>query len=1161
MSAPADKVNPAAAAAPGRETSWREAHARLEATLNALPDLLFVLDRDGRIYDFHAPQLDRLYVPPEQFLGRTMAEVLPEPAVSIVNRAIRDAVAQGHHSGSIYPLPTPAGARWFEISLAAQGDLQTPAGRLVAIVRDITERKRAEAALRESEERFAQLAWQSRTIIFEMDEEGRCLYVNSMVEDVLGYRPEEVVGRLFFHDLFPAGERAAYTAAVFEVIRRKAPLLDFENPCLTKDGRLIWVTTNALPVLNPDGTLRSYRGSVRDITERKRAEAALRESEERFAQNARQTRTFVWELDDQGLYTFVSPAVEDVLGYRPEEIIGQLHFYDLYPAEGREAYQQAVLAAAREGGEFTNFENPMVAKDGRIVWVSTNAFPLHRADGTLRGYRGSDMDIDRRKRTELALQESEARIRAIQDNLPNGLVYQIDSGTDGRERRFTYISQGVEALHGISAATVLRDPQAIYGQVLEEDRARVAQAEIHAAETLTPLVAEVRLRLPAGEVRWRLFTSAPRRLSSGHLVWDGVEIDITARKQAEEALRESEASRRATNDNLPDSMVYQMTTGADGHAPRYTYLSQGVARMHGVTAAELMADAGIMYRQILEEDRARVAADEARAMADLQPFRCEVRVRLPLGEVRWRHFVSAPRRQPNGDLVWDGIETDITERKQAEMALRESEANFKELYERMRDGLVLVDMTGHLVSCNPAFAALLGYREEELRGKHYREITPPGWEAVDAEGLRRVLQQGFALPTEKAYLRKNGTVVPVEIVGNLMRDAQGRPTGILVVVRDITERKMVEEALLQARDELERRVRESTAELEKSRAALARSEEQFRQMAKSIQEVFYLLDAQTLEVLYASPAYKDIWGRPDWAEQPRFEDWAGAMHPDDRERNVREFQAGVETGEFKLQEYRIVRPAGEVRWIADQAWPIRDAQGRMIRIAGVIRDITDSRRLEAEILRVAEAERQRIGRDLHDSLGQSLTAIGYLADAVREDLARRKRPEAKEVQKLEKLIAQTASEAHGLARGLLLADLKRGGLVSALQELAFRIRERFGLACQYAGPVRIPKTGPEVASQLYRIAQEAATNAAKHGQRTRIEIRLARVPAGLHLSVQDTGPGLPAKRVKNAGIGLDIMRYRSSLIGGVFWIDSAKGKGTTVNCLIPGPAAPRRRKR
>ena len=133
----------------------QDAAARLKAILDALPDILFVVDREGRIYDYYAPQPELLYVPPEKFLGRKMEDLLPPASAAAIRAAIEDAVAHGHHRGSRYSLPTPNGTeRWFEISVAVQGDPKTPEGRLVFLARDVTDRQRAEAALRESEHTY-----------------------------------------------------------------------------------------------------------------------------------------------------------------------------------------------------------------------------------------------------------------------------------------------------------------------------------------------------------------------------------------------------------------------------------------------------------------------------------------------------------------------------------------------------------------------------------------------------------------------------------------------------------------------------------------------------------------------------------------------------------------------------------------------------------------------------------------------------------------------------------------------------------------------------------------------------------------------------------------------------------------------------------------------
>jgi signal transduction histidine kinase len=149
------------------------------------------------------------------------------------------------------------------------------------------------------------------------------------------------------------------------------------------------------------------------------------------------------------------------------------------------------------------------------------------------------MPLERRNDTVYEdLRESEMRLRALSDNLPGGMVYQIDSGVDGQERRFTYVSAGVELLHGISVAEALADPMKVYGQVVAADRLLVANNEAEALRTMSAFSVEVHCELPSGEIRWRRFTSAPRRLADGCIVWDGIEIDITEnQKLLEAALR------------------------------------------------------------------------------------------------------------------------------------------------------------------------------------------------------------------------------------------------------------------------------------------------------------------------------------------------------------------------------------------------------------------------------------------------------------------------------------------------------------------------------------------------------------------------------------------------------------------------------------------------
>jgi PAS domain S-box-containing protein len=265
-------------------------------------------------------------------------------------------------------------------------------------------RKQLENMVKESVQRLNELAEQSRTTIWEVDAQGLFTYVSHVSQRSWGYRPDEVVGRMHFYDLHPEEGREAYKAAVFAVVERKQPFRDVVHAVETKDGRIAWGSTNGLPLLNADRTLRGYRGSCTDITERKRTEEALRMSEERFRQVAETVSDFIWEVDVDGLYTYASPSVEKILGYTSDELVGKMHFYDLFVPEIREQLKTAAFEVFETKQRFQAFPNDSISKSGSIVYLETSGVPVMDETGQLLGYRGADTDITDRRQAEIETQ-------------------------------------------------------------------------------------------------------------------------------------------------------------------------------------------------------------------------------------------------------------------------------------------------------------------------------------------------------------------------------------------------------------------------------------------------------------------------------------------------------------------------------------------------------------------------------------------------------------------------------------------------------------------------------------------------------------------------------------------------------------------------------------
>jgi PAS domain S-box-containing protein len=366
-----------------------------------------------------------------------------------------------------------------------------------------------------------------------------------------------------------------------------------------------------------------------------------------------------------------------------------------------------------------------------------------------------------------------------------------------------------------------------------------------------------------------------------------------------------------------------------------------------------------------------------------------------------------------------------------------------------------------------------------------------------------------------------------------------------------------EAALRGARDELEQRVQERTAELRNANEALRASEELFRQLAENVREVFWVTSPDGRRMIYLSPVYEELWGRPLDRLDQQPGTFVNAVLPEDRPRVAAIFEAAAD---FEV-EVRIMRPDGSVRWIRARGFPIRDEAGEVYRVAGIAEDVTErvqafqlleqrvqertrTVREQAQHLAVLE-ERQRLARELHDSLSQALygIALGAHTACAFLDVDRPKVVEALDY--VLSLSDAGLTEMRALIFDLRPESLETEGLVNALTKQAAAVRARYDLetGTEFCAEPAVPL---ETKEALYRVAQEALNNTVKHACARRVSLRLCRDDEKIVLEVSDDGVGFDPQVSYPGHLGLNSMRERAARLGGQLEVHSALGRGTHV---------------
>jgi signal transduction histidine kinase len=272
------------------------------------------------------------------------------------------------------------------------------------------------------------------------------------------------------------------------------------------------------------------------------------------------------------------------------------------------------------------------------------------------------------------------------------------------------------------------------------------------------------------------------------------------------------------------------------------------------------------------------------------------------------------------------------------------------------------------------------------------------------------------------------------------------------------------------------------------------------------------------------------------------------LHPPGKREYYSKLFKDQTKGEKSGIEAEVITASGEIKFVTITV-STTVVEGKEV-IQGIFRDITEQKKLEKSLLEIEDRERQHIGYELHDSLGQLLTGISFKTKCLQNELKNRQIPEAEEAADIGSLINEAKIQAKMLAQGLSPIGTEGGGLMSALESLATNTQRLFNIRCSFTCPESVLLRNKKAILQLYRIAQEAVTNAVRHSQCKNIEIFLSRQDKSIIIKIKDDGTGVNKVSESNDGMGLKIMRYRASMIGASLGTEVKDGKGTAISCVF-----------
>ena len=830
----------------------------------------------------------------------------------------------------------------------------------------------------------------------------------------------------------------------------------------------------------------------------------------------------IYLLDQSGRVASWNAGAERIKGYRAGEVIGR-HFSVFYAPEDRAAgMPERALAHATRDGRY-EAEGWRLTKDGGRFWAEVVITALRAPDGALRGFAKVTRDITARH----AEREREQLLAAVFNHAPHGISVVDRNGryiggnasflrltgyTEAELRERTYLD--------LTHPDDLADAQGLFENLVRSGSERVDFDKRYVRKD--------------GTVLWARMSVAPILDSTGGPVCFVAQVeDVTERRAADSRVRDSERRFRLLVQGVTDYAIYMLTPAGE-----IASWNAGAQRIKGYAEHEVLGRQFALF--FTAEDRATGKPERALETARSTGRFADEGWRLRKDGSRfWALAVLDAIHDERGELVgFAKITRDLTERRRAEEQLHEAQAMLAAFTDNSPVAMSLKDRDGRYRFVNARFLEAYALRSEQVVGRKDADLFPrPQALALAAHDLR-VLSgqnvhfeeraQGAAGPRYRAVWK-----FPV-------RDANGAITGIGMVASDITDRRLTEQ------------------ELRDQRALLAEAQ-------KVAGLGCWEWDPESGRLAWSDELYR-IYGVTREEFTPSFEAYLERVHADDRQNSGAMMARALMDGRgFTMQE-RIVRPGGEVRYLRSQGEVARNERGKPIKVFGACLDVTEQRHSETALRQAAqdlhsltrklvqaeEAERRRIARELHDRVGQNLSALNINLDIIARDhtLAPAVRQRLRDSTALVDSTLQSIESVMAELRPPLLDEY---GLAAALGWHAEEFSRRTGIrvsltdhAHEAAKTLRL-----EGALALYRIAQEALNNVLKHSHARHADIEIGEAEGHIVLAVRDDGAGFDAAAMRRGRLGMSTMRERAEAAGGALYVETAPGCGTRVIARVP----------